>query len=375
MFPILAVNASASPIAYTLANAKLTATLGATATNFGQLTALTRVGSESVIASTSSFHASQVWDAGFVGWGSGKQSINSLSKCASTAVSSSTKTSIAFTWKDCDVPVIAPPSPGPPSPTPPPTPTAWVEHNASNCAGECVPKDNPSGPKGGHCDRMAGCGHDAGLPYCDPVALKKRCSNVTGCTAFNTNGYLYIGGGATPFAEYPLQCFTMESVPPAKQPTVTVTLTVTLTAAGMLEYGIGFTGNGDLALWDYTINVGNIDAGYDSAVASVAAKGARQLKGIYDPAGKGDAVYWAAHDPRSIVKTGAYAAGRFFFTVDALNATMPLHTYSADFPIVISVLGAGSDWWDIANTYRTWVLPNAEWTRFGPLETRTDLPT
>ena len=60
-------------------------------------------------------------------------------------------------------------------------------------------------------------------------------------------------------------------------------------------------------------------------------------------------------------------------TLQALNATLPLHSYRAGFPMVVTVV-AGGDWWDLSQVYRTWVLPNARWTKFGPLETRTDLP-
>ena len=51
----------------------------------------------------------------------------------------------------------------------------------------------------------------------------------------------------------------------------------------------------------------------------------------------------------------------------ALNATLPLYSYEAAFPMVTTVIDGG-DWWDIASTYRAWVLPSAAWTRLGPLE-------
>ena len=62
-----------------------------------------------------------------------------------------------------------------------------------------------------------------------------------------------------------------------------------------------------------------------------------------------------------------------WFRVDAVNATLPLHTYAAAFPVVVSALAQG-DWWDLASLYRTWALSHAEWMRVGPLATRTDLP-
>ena len=80
----------------------------------------------------------------------------------------------------------------PPVPRPKPgQPVKWVMHNHSNCGGVCV-NIHSSGPNGGNCDRMPGCGHDASLPFCDPQAMEARCFNVSSCTCFNTNGYLYV---------------------------------------------------------------------------------------------------------------------------------------------------------------------------------------
>jgi hypothetical protein len=62
------------------------------------------------------------------------------------------------------------------------------------------------------------------------------------------------------------------------------------------------------------------------------------------------------------------SAGRLSCNVLSLNATIPLFNYTAGFPMVTTVVKG--DWWDVASVYREWVLPNAEWTKFGPLETR-----
>ena len=58
----------------------------------------------------------------------------------------------------------------------------------------------------------------------------------------------------------------------------------------------------------------------------------------------------------------------------ALNATLPLYSYEAAFPMATTVIDGG-DWWDIAQIYRQWVLPNAHWTKRGALDTRSDLPS
>jgi hypothetical protein len=121
---------------------------------------------------------------------------------------------------------LAAPAPTPaPNPIPRPKPgqpVTWVTHPRSNCNGKCVAITS-TGPNGGHCDRMPGCGHDAQLPFCDPVAMEARCLNVSTCTCFNTNGYLYAGGSATPFHGYNLTAFTIAGdgppgPPPSPQP-------------------------------------------------------------------------------------------------------------------------------------------------------------
>ena len=117
---------------------------------------------------------------------------------------------------------IATVTPAPaPKPIPRPTPgqpVHWVTHLQSNCNGKCVAITS-TGPNGGHCDRMPGCGHDAQLPFCDPKAMEARCLNVSTCTCFNTNGYLYAGGSAAPFHGYNLTAFTIAgNGPPAPPP-------------------------------------------------------------------------------------------------------------------------------------------------------------
>ena len=60
--------------------------------------------------------------------------------------------------------------------------------------------------------------------------MKARCGNVTGCSCFNTNGYLYSGSTAvTPFPEYPLEAWTRGGSPASPDTGyVNVTLAVTL---------------------------------------------------------------------------------------------------------------------------------------------------
>ena len=205
--------------------------------------------------------------------------------------------------------------------------------------------------------------------------MKARCLNASGCTAFNTNGYLYSGTSVSPFTEYPLECYTY-GPPPPPPALINVTLTVTL-HNGTLEYVIAFAGTGDASLWDYSIILPNVKSSATTAV--VYSNAAKQMSGVYDYSGAAPAVYFAAHDPKSIVKhCGKAGSNKATQTLTlqcnmlALNATLPTTRYEAAFPIAVSVLEG--DWWDVASRYREWVLPNAEWTKFGPLEDREDLP-
>jgi hypothetical protein len=221
---------------------------------------------------------------------------------------------------------------------------------------------------------MPGCGHDAHLPYCDVEAMKARCLNATGCTAFNTNGYLYSGAGVAPFSAYPLQCYTDGPPPPPPPPPATVSITLNFELVdGLLEMNIIFDSvdcTGQVSLWDYTVSLSPVVT--TSQTQTVATTAARQLTGQYEADGTGAAVYFAAHDPAHIMKTCGTSDGTLHCTMLALNATLPLVKYVAAFPMVTTVLDG--DWWDIASVYRAWVLPNALWTALGPLDTRTDMP-
>jgi hypothetical protein len=60
------------------------------------------------------------------------------------------------------------------------------------------------------------------------------------------------------------------------------------------------TANGDISLWDYTIEVANIKT--TATTTQVADTAARQLVGLYPAGTDGSAVYFAAHDPAHIMK-------------------------------------------------------------------------
>ena len=352
----------------TLSDAQLSATFSSEPTTLGLLTDLRSVGKSNVVAAPTDKQS--VWTASFLGTGVGTTSFDSAAaatKCNSTAAVITSKTSLKFTWTDCEVQV-----PTVPSPSPTPKPATWVLHNNSNCAGACVP-EHSSGPHGGNCDRLPGCGHDAGLPFCDVEAMKARCLNLTECTEFNTNGYLYTGSvEAVPFSGYPLQCWSLQGA--VHQSIVSVCLDVSLDA-GQLSYDLSFSGDGTLSLWDYTLSLPNVQTTQNSQPAFSTA--AKQLRGIYDASvsaitAGGNAVYFSAHDPKSVVKqcsaTASTPTGSMSCTVDSLNATIPLHDYVATFPMVATVVSG--DWWDLAQVYRAWVLQNAEWTSLGSLEHR-----
>jgi len=81
-------------------------------------------------------------------------------------------------------------------------------------------------------------------------------------------------------------------------------------------------------------------------------------------------VYMAMHDPAHIVKTCTVGGGSMKCVMLSLEATKKLVSYKAAFPMVVTVLPRGADWWDISQIYRKWVIPNAQWTALGPLEKR-----
>ena len=98
----------------------------------------------------------------------------------------------------------------------------YTEYVNANCRGQCLPPNPDKQPNGGNCDRMPGCGHDAGLKPCGVGAMKARCNAArpymgVNCTAFSTNGYLFHGEGYTPFHAYPLTCYVLNG-PPAPPP-------------------------------------------------------------------------------------------------------------------------------------------------------------
>ena len=45
----------------------------------------------------------------------------------------------------------------------------YTEYSSANCMGTCLPHNTGGQPNGGNCDRMPGCGHDAGTLYLWPA--------------------------------------------------------------------------------------------------------------------------------------------------------------------------------------------------------------
>lgn len=377
----------------TLSDEKLSATFGSEGADFACLTELKVPGRATVLdAERIAARSTPLWSATFIGRGFGQSSLDSNNlaqksdscKGGFKVLPRGGSTSQSFKWVDCAVqlpgPTPATPPPPPPAPSPP-GPIPFVTHPHSVCAGGCMPKRS-SGPNGGNCDRLPGCGHDAGLPFCDAAAVQARCRAAKGCTCCTTNGYLYDGSTAvTGFQEYNLTAFTLGGagppVPPPGPPytsLVNVTMEVSL-VGGLLQYTLSFEGDGSASLLEYTIALDGIQTTSSTAVLS--STSARQLLGLYEPAGSADAVYFAAHDPAHVVKQCAATAttGTMRCTTDALDASLPLQSYQPGWPIAVTVVPAG-DWWDLTQVYRTWVLPNSAWTRvFGALDTRTDLPS
>jgi hypothetical protein len=358
---------------YTLLDSRLNATFRGSTAELGTLSGLAAVGGggRAVNVITAAGGTSPLWSASFVGVGLGEVSISSsTASCAGgTAVSAATGSQLTFRWIGCTVRTPSPPPSGPPPPS------TWIEHAHSNCGGTCLAVKS----KAGNCDRQPGCGHhpSGGSANCSVPVMKARCLGAAGCTAFNTNGYLYHGTSIKQFGQYPLQCYTLGGAPPPPPgPAALVNVSVTVTLSrGLLEYDIAFDSDGAVSLWDYTISLPNVAT--TPSTRKVQTMAAAQLLGLYDEdVSGGQAVYFAAHDPAratkscSAVTSPERGSGIMQCTILAGNASLPLHHYAASYPIVITVI-SGGDWWDITQVYRKWVLPNSHWTQLGPLDSRT----
>ena len=117
--------------------------------------------------------------------------------------------------------------------------------------------------------------------------MKARCANVSGCSQFNTNGYLYSGSVAvTPFTAYPLECWSFQG-PPGPATLVNVTLDVAL-SDGLLEYWITFDSKGSMSLWDYTVSISKIKT--TAMTKTISTRAARQLVGFFEGGTAVDAV-------------------------------------------------------------------------------------
>ena len=310
---------------YMLSDSRLNATFRGTPADLGTLSSLATVGTgrpaQNVIAAGMGPHP--LWSASFVGSGLGEASISSANaSCAGTSVmlGHANLSVLTFRWIGCAVEL-----PSATAATADGQTATWIEHARSTCGGACLAEKS----KAGNCDRLPGCGHHpwGGSANCSVPAMQARCLGATGCTAFNTNGYLYHGTSVLPFAAYALQCYTLAGPPlpprppPPKPPPpgpsalVNVSVTVTL-SEGHLEYEIAFDGDGTVSLWEYVMSLPNVAVTPSTKDVQPAAAG--QLLGFYDDDDRGgggggggsggngsDAVYFAAHDPARATKSCA----------------------------------------------------------------------
>jgi hypothetical protein len=87
-------------------------------------------------------------------------------------------------------------------------------------------------------------------------------------------------------------------------------------------------------------------------------------------------LYWGVHDPNGDSKvlesfiTDENGAFRMSYTPPGSSEGNLL--YELQFPITIKPFEG--DWFDAANIYREWALPNARWTQKGRLIDRNDFP-
>jgi len=89
---------------------------------------------------------------------------------------------------------------------------------------------------------------------------------------------------------------------------------------------------------------------------------------------RGDAgLYLACHDPEAWPKRFSITPmGEFHFLFHAPNQGIAGTGFEHPFDIAVGAYRG--DWWQGAKLYRRWVVPNAPWTRKGPIATRKDTP-
>lgn len=82
------------------------------------------------------------------------------------------------------------------------------------------------------------------------------------------------------------------------------------------------------------------------------------------------------HDPKGDTKTlESYITennGAFRLSYTPPGSSEGNMLYETVFPITIKPFEG--DWYDAANIYREWALPNADWTKKGRLAERTNIP-
>ena len=106
---------------------------------------------------------------------------------------------------------------------------------------------------------------------------------------------------------------------------------------------------------------------------------------LSSPAGVPGSVglYIGAHDPESRLKYlpavclpggGANSTMAGLRAVHLPDSFDDASTNDFELPYEVVVEAFSGDWWDAAQIYRSWALPNALWTRKGNLSARTDVP-
>lgn len=87
-------------------------------------------------------------------------------------------------------------------------------------------------------------------------------------------------------------------------------------------------------------------------------------------------LYYGIHDPVGNTKaTDSFItddAGAFLFSYTPPGSSEGNMLHDTGYPIVIKPFEG--DWYDAANLYREWVLPNAEWVKAGRMDERNTTP-
>eukprot|EP01061_Rhynchopus_euleeides_P041274 TRINITY_DN7162_c0_g1_i2.p1 TRINITY_DN7162_c0_g1~~TRINITY_DN7162_c0_g1_i2.p1 ORF type:complete len:906 (+),score=269.64 TRINITY_DN7162_c0_g1_i2:50-2719(+) len=196
---------------------------------------------------------------------------------------------------------------------------------------------------------VPGCpdGSTSGCPsYLSLVLAKAACEKELRCTGITSSGYGYqLRGGSS-----------LQPSPPGSNEASWVIYNYEQCHPGV----------------HLSVACGNFGPEYPSATY--------QYMASYDSAVPFSGFYMGTHDSAGNTKGFNFnvqqsypATGQAIVTSVVPDSGLPLNNVAGNFVVTLSVFDG--DWWDSAQIYRAWALPNAEWTKLGPVSGRQDIPS